>query len=369
MTQCKWTLAGYIFVFLPSLGLASTENKVSEADLIGRLELAVPDNPAFIALGVTPEKVIKPGSTRELALALLQGVDANGNLQSGLAVEAAPFVLAKGKTIDLATYRNSSIVRALYSLQVSFATTSGQSNADKADRNAIGVRFTPWTQGDKRMNTLDFKVDGKTYTSIIECFDTKIGEDPEPSDLDLNTGEGKERETDPKIEKAAKACIKAAEKMLWNASSWDVGASVYDADNETINETGYSLWTSLALRMGSSGQFISSARYNQDALVPDINGDNMMEVQDGYVLGARLRWGDPKAAILVEGSYSDLEYSSIDVKDQYYDMMVGGEIYLMEGLWLHLGYGRRGGSDLPNNDENYLSGQVRWAMSGNSLRD
>src|SRR6266571_2396791 len=79
----------------------------SKEDLQKTIEsIAVPQSPAFSVLGVTPEKVNTPGSLRELALGVLQGLDENGNFQSGLAIDINPFMLSQGETLSLNTYRN-----------------------------------------------------------------------------------------------------------------------------------------------------------------------------------------------------------------------------------------------------------------------
>ena len=110
------------------------------------------------------------------------------------------------------------------------------------------------------------------------------------------------------------------------------------------------------------------ARYHENLLNRDINGDGSMDLQDGHVIGARYRWGNEKAALLVEGSSSDIEYSVLEKKDKYTDVMLGLEHSLGKDLWLQLAWGDRSGSDLPDSNEKYSSGQFRWAFSENSLR-
>ena len=116
------------------------------------------------------------------------------------------------------------------------------------------------------------------------------------------------------------------------------------------------------------GQFILHGRYYNDLLSEDINSDGTMDLQNGYLASARFRLGIEKAAILLEGSYTDLEYDNLNKKDNYYDMMIGTEFYLMKGLWIQLAIGDRQGSDIPDNTETYLSGQLRWGLSMSSLR-
>lgn len=337
--------------------LSGSKDKPILNDLTGYLDLAVAETPAFVALGVTPENVIRPGSGRELALGLLRGVDGNGNLQTGIAIETSPYLLARGRELTFNDYRNSLSKRQLSRIKVSFATSSGQSDNDDADRTALGVRWTPWDEGDKRL-----------HKELIECYDRHLTDFGEPPpDLSLAPTVGLVA-TPEEVEKAAKTCVTAAEKALWNASAWDIGVAGYSVDDDTINESGVSLWSSLALKVGGSGQFIVTGRYHEDLLNKDIDEDGNLDLQDGHVIGARFRWGNEKVALLIEGSTSDIEYTNADRDDKYNDILIGVEHALSKGLWLQLAWGDRSGSDQEGNTENYLSGQLRWAFSQNSLR-
>ena len=55
------------------------------------LDLPIDVVPAFMALDVSPTDVNEPTTPREFGAALLSGVDRSGTLQTGLAVEFAPF--------------------------------------------------------------------------------------------------------------------------------------------------------------------------------------------------------------------------------------------------------------------------------------
>ena len=69
------------------------------------LDLAVPDSPAFAILGLSPEKIARPGVPRELATTLLNGVDRRGNLQSGIAMDFAPLFLFAGNGLTYQEYQ------------------------------------------------------------------------------------------------------------------------------------------------------------------------------------------------------------------------------------------------------------------------
>src|SRR5438445_9970509 len=71
------------------------------------LDLSVPKSPAFTALGVTPENLIRPTTPKQLATSLLSGADPRGNIQTGLALETAPYLLIGGNEVTLADYIGS----------------------------------------------------------------------------------------------------------------------------------------------------------------------------------------------------------------------------------------------------------------------
>jgi len=136
------------------------------------LDLSVPTSPAFSALGLTPQSVIRPTSPREFAASLINGVDPNGNLQNGIAVELAPFLMWHGNDITLNQYQNPnnlpddqnprdkfSFDRMLYRTSLSLATTKGTSDDDKSSRIAFGLTLTPYDLGDPRNDGI-----------LLDCF-------------------------------------------------------------------------------------------------------------------------------------------------------------------------------------------------------
>lgn len=124
------------------------------------LDLSVPESPAFVALGITPDKVTRPTSPRQLGAALLNGVDDQGNLQTGIAIDFVPYLaLGPGDRLTLAEYRQNdfldaiSVRRLASRFAISAATSKGTDSDDKSVRLAVGFRLTPWDEGDARLNT------------------------------------------------------------------------------------------------------------------------------------------------------------------------------------------------------------------------
>jgi len=65
------------------------------------VDLSVPDSPAFTVLGLTPEEVARPTTARKLATSLLNGVDRNGVLQTGVAIDTVPYLALAGQLVTL----------------------------------------------------------------------------------------------------------------------------------------------------------------------------------------------------------------------------------------------------------------------------
>jgi len=145
------------------------------------LDLAVPQSPAFVVLGLAPDRVSRPATPREFAADLLNGVDDQGNLQTGVAMDFVPYMMWQGNSLTLQKYRQNDLFgllglrRLLARTQVSLATTKGTSSDDESVRLAAGLRFTPWDSGDARMNrTIDncvAQVHGEILKALNRRFD------------------------------------------------------------------------------------------------------------------------------------------------------------------------------------------------------
>jgi len=129
--------------------LAVTKDEVKDKPVeFSDADLAVPESPAFTVLGLTPQTVARPTSPRAFASSLLNGVDENGNFQSGVALDTAPYLVFAGPSLTLRKYNESYQTRFLARTQFSFGTTKGASDDDKSVRLALGFRMTLWDAGD-----------------------------------------------------------------------------------------------------------------------------------------------------------------------------------------------------------------------------
>ncbi len=124
----------------------ASEPKTSDA----AIELMVPSSPAFAILGLSPENVARPATVGEFTASILNGVDANGNLQTGVAIDTSPYLLLRGDQLTIRDYNDNPLKRWLARTQLSLATAKGSSDDDKALLAAVGMHVTLWDEGDPR---------------------------------------------------------------------------------------------------------------------------------------------------------------------------------------------------------------------------
>lgn len=329
------------------------------------LDLSVPESPAFTALGLTPQAVSRPASPRELATGLLNGLDANGNFQSGLAVDVSPYLLFAGDGLDIQEYWASYPRRLLARFQVSLATVKGAENEDEATRIALGFRATPFDLGDPRLDR-----------ALAQCFtdDLQFTTPPAlpPSMGGAPTAAASVAGASAAREAAAKGCRTASRKRNWNRSAWDIGvAPTWTSEDGSIGDlkgTGVGVWTSGAYGfegipfLEETSQVIAHAKYRTKEFVPDPMMEGSLLEQDSALVGARIRVGAEWAALSLEGAWTHADPRGRRASDSY-RVSGGGEIRLASNVWLVLSVGEQGEQG-DRDSEGFVLSSLKWGLSG-----
>jgi hypothetical protein len=348
------------------------------------IDLAVPESPAFTVLGLTPQTVTRPATPRALATSLLNGVDQNGNFQSGLAFDVAPYLVLAGAQLQLRDYQTKYGLRLLTRLQTSFATTKGASENDKSIRLALGFHATLWDRGDPRLDD-----------ELLGCFarDLKVGPDDilEPIPIDdpgrNGTPEQKaaysayleEKKAYDKANEAvgventrkAEKCRNDSKKKNWNRSSWIVAAapSWLSPDGKTSNYewNGGGVWSSLAYGfegvpgLSSNSQLIFHVRYRDNEMVSDPDVPKTFFSQDSLYLGSRLRIGTANSTGSFEGVFVRSRKNDLAFENSS-RFSLGLERKVAENMWFNISFGgERGRSDGRNNG--FVLTAFRWGFS------
>jgi len=325
----------------------------------------IPESPAFSVLNVTPQSVTRPNSPRELAVAMLNSLDANNNPQQGVAIDMTPYMLLAGDAITIADYRKDYLTRVLSRTQLSLATTKGQNDADKAFRAAASVRATLWDLGDPR---LDKQLD--------RCFDFALalpaapppppGAEPDPETIRLM-----EQQRTDALKPLAANCRKESRQRSWNRSAWDIAvARVWvntDGSASDLSNSGASVWSSLAYGfeqqpvLRDSAQLIGMIKITNGEQVPNAATPPLFTDQDSRFVGVRFRFGGEDRVFNIEGL--SIRTSAPGVADEHYTRYtLGGDIKISEDVWLNISFGQNSGRTALT-DVGFVKAGLQWGLS------
>lgn len=319
--------------------------------------IAVPNSPAFNVLGVTPDKVTRPGNMRELAVGLLQGLDENGNFQNGLAVDFSPYLLFVGDDLSLAEYRDNRFARFASHIQLSMGASKGTDNNDKSAKIAAGIRATIFDFGDPRMDT-EFD---KYFVDTCKRVSDKYGpippmiSDAERATINNSMQMDIENELKPYRDIIAHNSV--------NQPALDVGLSPLwisdDGQSNNLTWGGLAAWSSFKIGI-ENFLFIANVQYKTKDNQPDPETTGEMLEGSSFSGGAKARYGSLSWGLLVQTVYTNFDPEGHDRDDRIL-YSVGGEIKLAENLWLQASVGSTSASE--SDDSSFVSGQFKWGMA------
>jgi hypothetical protein len=393
------------------------------ADQPNQVDLAVPESPAFTVLGVTPNNVVRPSTGKDLATSLLNGLDQNGNFQTGIALDMLPYLLAVGSKITITEYRASYMTRFVSRVSLSFGTTKGVTD-DKSSRLAAGLRLSLFDFGDPRgdrhletcLNAIrpsyeaalkaaygtEFnppdqlmrdkaaadkaEADRKALHDTLkganeteDAFETRVAMDRTYQAAKLQAVTTKQKlDLDTRATDAANAkwpaayslCIEQSRKENANKSSWIVAAAPSWSSPTGINAgmkwDGGGFWTSIAYGfdkvpvLKDTTQLVLHGRYRQKELV-QLPGTHTYVRQDSGLGGLLFRVGSPDFALALEGVYVHRQPHGMKVDNSFLTTL-STNIRITDGLWFNLGLGTESGR---KNGENriFLLSQFQWGFA------
>jgi hypothetical protein len=330
---------------------AAVQSVVLQAQIPRSADLSVPEIPAFTVLGLSPQNVTRPASPREFVTSVLNGIDADGNIQSGIALELAPYLVLAGNSLTLEKYKADPVKQILSRTSFSLATTRGASDDDKSAKVATGLHITLIDRGDPRLST-----------ELANCFANLSLVPPIPP------GPGAAAviaQAEKKLREEWQACRTAFNKKLWNKTSWGLGLAATwvspDGNAEALESDRRALWTTYALGLGERAQILLHGRYLQNEKIENPVSAGQMLNQDSWILGTRVRFGLPDFAGSLEATFSRKEPEGLKA-DQGSTVLLGLEHKLASDLWLQLSVGREMGYDRTN-DQMILRSSFKYAFS------
>jgi hypothetical protein len=326
------------------------------------IDLSVPESPGGTILGLTPQAVVRPASPLELATSLLSGVDQNGNFQTGVAIDTAPYLLFFGNGVTIGDYRNSYVTRLFSRSQFSFATTKGVSEGDKGTRLGLGYHLTLFDNGDPRLDTeLD-----TCFTRRFAAIEPDEPIKPSPDNPIENP------QLTSLLRLAAEACRAEARKRNWSRSSWAVGtaASWVSLTGETKNVkwNGGAVWTSFAYGfenikgLDQKAQLILHLRHRTKEQVPEPDQSGKLFERDTTLFGSRLRFGKPTFAGDLEAVYLRDKRAG-QQPDSNFRFSFGAERKIADNLYFSLSVGWESRRRDDTGKKAFVLTAFRWGYS------
>lgn len=354
---------------------ATSDNELSKQKVPAvNIDLSVPPSPAFTILGLNPETVAHPSTPRELALSLLSGFDRNGNLQSGWAIDTAPYLLLRGQELTLGEYRQSFITRVLSNTQLSLATAKASSSQDKAVRAALGLQVTIFNLGDPRLDTeLD-----KGFKAVDDMHERQrpiprpspVGTPQKEIDKQRAAYEKALQEWDVAFEKDFDKEREKARRRNWNNSSWIIGiAPSWISDKaalDSLSWDGGGFWTTATYGFeGVKGledlaQLLLHIRYRNKEHVPVPDQDNKFFDQDTFLAGGGLRFGSVDFNASLDAAYVNARPNDMP-RNNFWQLSINGELKVGNNQWLTVSFARDTGNR--NNNKSSLLASFKWGFS------
>jgi hypothetical protein len=339
-------LIKFMFFFFGALFSINclSDDDITAEDFTGRLSYDVPQSAGFALLGVSPDKIVDPQGGRDLALSLMQGLDGNGNFQSGFALETRPYLWSRGKY----TSESKIFDRILSGLKVSFASTTGLDEVDKANRYGLGVNFS-YQFSDPLYN--------KDYLTCVSKANDKVI----PKIPSENWKEGKAMKK-KLLSAEVNNCQNA--HLSWTTTSIAFGVSGHKAEEkeQELDMSGAGMWLTGSYALSDHSEVTGHIRVidNQLSVV-----DGILQQSDNSVVALRYRFGSKSLRGVIESSWNEDKTNSGTF--EYQLALIGTEFKVTEGMWFRLAFGKQYGDDNNEKNDSIFSGQMRFAFGGEPL--
>jgi hypothetical protein len=340
------------------------------------LDFAVPESPAFTLLGLSQPSVIHPTSIRDFGASLVNGVSSGGQLQTGIAIDTAPYLLVAGNDLTLADYQNNRVTRLLANTQLSLATTKADGESGNGTRVGVGLHMKLYDLGDPRRKGNTVLTD--CYAKASADFNDRPALPVVPPGLSEDEKKKRQEARDKAIAAMEKgyqepfaACYKRARQELWNRSNWLVGvASAWTNDGnvtDSMRSGGGALWTTYAYgfegvkALERYSQLLLHVRLQDDEVVASKDSATGFFRRDSVVLGTRFRLGSEAGTFLIEASQTrgDLENGQ---SEKVRRAAIGGEVRISKDVWLVGSIGGESGfSDGTKN--NFVLGGLKFGSA------
>jgi hypothetical protein len=335
----------------PDAGHAAAGDSVRSTAAAQNSIFAVPESPAFTYLGMSPTRIARPTTARDLGVQLLDGVDSLGRSVQGFAIEVTPWLLRPAWQITLDDYRKSRLKYMFANLQMSLGTVKTSGDSASTDM-AFGLRVTLIDHGDPMLS--------KEYEDGL----VKILKNGPSPDVVLDDHRMAEFN-------AAKSAKIGALRQQWLRERWNAarlvlagatGLRLLESQLDRSYGLGGGVWMSGAAPVSGWGQLLGMVQWNYRRALGASPKQSLLSY------GARINAGSERANAYAE-VVSMNELNARSGADASSGQWSGGvEFRLAAGLWAATGLGSNFGLEA-GADRVVVVANLRWAVSGKSRID
>ncbi|WP_108805093.1 hypothetical protein [Aquimarina sp. Aq107] len=301
------------------------EEKTEKAEEIST-EFSIPAIPALELISSDATDISRPSNIKKLAASLYNGIDENGNIKQGLAIEVMPTEYLQ---INIAPdeYRNNRLKYILYNTQLSLGTIATSGDSTNTDLG-WGIRFVIFDNSDPMTNQ-DF----------INEFE------------DLMSDCGPQSPTETVTDDEFKKCLKEKEKPIadsftkekWNASWMSIayagGTRLRGSEVSEGESIGHQVWLSGGFPLKSWGQFSYLAKWSEE--YNDETAMMMKELEFGgkFLIGSKSYNLFAEASLKPLLNKDDFESNVMVETDDFFSWTAGIEFKVSNGIWAVAGVG------------------------------
>jgi hypothetical protein len=384
-----------------------------EAEDEQELDFSIPESPGFTILGLNPQEVTRPATPREFATALINSIDRNGNFQTGIAIDVAPFQLLldvnrdedyidfqekdeAGKVREAKDKKREPLkhyfTRFLWRTQFSLATTKGTTEDDKSARLGTGLNLTFFDFGDPNTDFFLRECNKNTDIELEKQAIKDLGLNPDRKWNRTQVESFRARQSflisQDFFGKKYEKCSEESEKRNFGRSSFGVGVAgswiSTTGESSKFTNNGQAIWTSLnygfegtRLRCDETKiiegnrcitpQLIFHFRRRVKENVPNPLVEGMFTNKDSNLFGTRLRLGVPKWAVNLEGVYRGERYAGRTSSNSI-EASFGADYRLAKNLYLNFSVGgATKESNIPNTGKVFVRTSFNWGTSQKPL--
>ena len=331
------------------------------------LDLPISAVPAFVALDLSPETVSNPTNPRDFAAALLNGVDHGGVLNTGVAIEAAPFRWIPSLRTDIEAYSQNYWNRLLYNFGFSLATAKASDSDSNAVQLALGFNAVLYQ---------DAKSDPRRNPELKTAFHD-VNKSYSMSGVPPGTSAAQIEDENPMAQKALQQAVKDFRNRSWEGIIWSAAiAPTWSSESGKVSDLGnpgFTAWTTVAY--GPSGkifadmlhcQFAGQLRYRENEHVVDSADSTHTAGQNTFIAAGKLRLGITDFNGFAEGAYVRV-WKGLNGDESGWRGALGVEKKINDNIWLVLSAGEQfGASTTTDSNELFAVGSIRIGTSQNA---